>query len=106
MTESSCDSAISVRCRPRPLDAPVINHVLDSDIAFSLSYLLVGRLQINERLVKAWRSHRGMRMVRNAERTREKLLNAATEEFAAHGIAGARVDRIARLSGVSKPMIY
>lgn len=38
--------------------------------------------------------------------TRRRILDAATEEFAAHGIAGARVDRIAARSGMSKPMLY
>ena len=32
---------------------------------------------------------------RDAEATRRRLLDAATAEFAAYGIAGARVDRIA-----------
>ncbi|WP_194421846.1 TetR family transcriptional regulator [Microbacterium abyssi] len=41
-----------------------------------------------------------------ADKTRALILDAATEEFAAHGIAGARVDRIAERSGMSKPMIY
>lgn len=40
------------------------------------------------------------------EKTRARILDAATEEFAAHGVAGARVDRIAERSGMSKPMIY
>jgi AcrR family transcriptional regulator len=44
--------------------------------------------------------------VATAERTRQRILDAATEEFAAHGIAGARVDRIAERSGMSKPMLY
>jgi len=38
--------------------------------------------------------------------TGEKVLNAALGEFARHGYAGARVDRIARLAGVNKAMIY
>ena len=41
-----------------------------------------------------------------ADRTRQRILDAATEEFAARGIAGARVDRIAAASGMSKPMLY
>ena len=32
-------------------------------------------------------------MVRDADRTRMRLLAAATDEFAAFGIAGARIDR-------------
>ncbi|MDQ1295820.1 MAG: hypothetical protein QG608_3707 [Actinomycetota bacterium] len=39
-------------------------------------------------------------------RTRQLLLDAAREEFAAHGIDGARVDRIAALAGVNKQRIY
>jgi len=39
-------------------------------------------------------------------RTRQLLLDAAREEFAAHGIDGARVDRIAARAGVSKQRIY
>lgn len=38
--------------------------------------------------------------------TRAALLEAAREEFAAHGIAGARVDRIAERAGVNKERIY
>ena len=38
--------------------------------------------------------------------TRSRVLGAAAEEFAANGLAGARVDRIARLAGVNKAMIY
>lgn len=41
-----------------------------------------------------------------AEVTRALLLDAARQEFAAHGIAGARVDRIAELAGVNKQRIY
>ena len=45
-------------------------------------------------------------MTAPADRTRQRILDAATEEFAARGIAGARVDRIAAASGMSKPMLY
>src|SRR3984885_6567086 len=45
-------------------------------------------------------------MVRDAEATRQRLLNAATEEFAARGIAGARVDRIADAARSNKAQIY
>lgn len=38
--------------------------------------------------------------------TRARLLAAATEEFAAHGIAGARVDRIAAHAQSNKSLIY
>ncbi len=38
--------------------------------------------------------------------TRHRLLAAASAEFAAHGFAGASVDRIARAARVNKAMIY
>ena len=44
--------------------------------------------------------------MQSAETTRLRILYAATEEFAANGVAGARVDRIADASGASKPMLY
>ncbi len=47
-----------------------------------------------------------VRVVRNAAQTRDKLLLAATGEFAAHGAAGARIDRIAERAGINKRMIY
>src|SRR3977135_1024676 len=45
-------------------------------------------------------------MVRDAEATRQRLLDAAGEEFAARGIAGARVDRIAQAAQSNKAQIY
>jgi AcrR family transcriptional regulator len=45
-------------------------------------------------------------MERNADRTRKRILVAATEEFAARGIAGARVNRIAEEAGCNKAMLY
>ena len=38
--------------------------------------------------------------------TRRKLLTAARREFAASGLAGARVDEIAARAGVNKPLVY
>lgn len=38
--------------------------------------------------------------------TRTNILAAAAKEFAAHGLAGARVDAVARASGCNKAMIY
>jgi AcrR family transcriptional regulator len=43
---------------------------------------------------------------RDPERTRQKILAAATEEFARHGLGGARVDRIAARAGANKRMLY
>ncbi len=43
---------------------------------------------------------------RNPEVTRAAILQAALEEFSDAGHSGARMDRIARRAGVSKPMIY
>src|SRR5262249_55316758 len=43
---------------------------------------------------------------RNPEATRRKLLAAARREFAASGLAGARVDEIAARAGVNKQLAY
>jgi AcrR family transcriptional regulator len=43
---------------------------------------------------------------RDPERTRQKILEAATEEFARYGLGGARVDRIAARAGANKRMLY
>ncbi len=45
-------------------------------------------------------------MVRDGDASRRRLLAAATEEFAAHGLAGARVDRIAASAEVNKQQMY
>ncbi len=45
-------------------------------------------------------------MNRDADATRRRLLDAATQEFAAYGIAGARVDRIAAVAKSNKAQIY
>lgn len=43
---------------------------------------------------------------RNAAQSRERLLRAARDEFAQHGFAGARVDRIVRKASSNPRMIY
>ena len=43
---------------------------------------------------------------RDPDRTREAILVAAQDEFAAKGLAGGRVNVIARKSGANKRMIY
>jgi AcrR family transcriptional regulator len=48
---------------------------------------------------------RGVR-TRNPEAKREQLLSAALTEFAAHGLAGARVDRIAKRAQISPGLVY
>jgi AcrR family transcriptional regulator len=45
-------------------------------------------------------------MSRDAEATRRRLLEAARDEFAAYGIAGGRVDRIAVAARSNKAQIY
>ena len=45
-------------------------------------------------------------MAWDVERTKQLLLDAATAEFSAYGMAGARIDRIAASAGVNKERIY
>ncbi|RJL26487.1 TetR/AcrR family transcriptional regulator [Bailinhaonella thermotolerans] len=45
-------------------------------------------------------------MTYDAEATRQRIFAAATAEFARHGLAGARVDRIATAARANKQAIY
>lgn len=45
-------------------------------------------------------------MARDPDATRARILDAAEAEFAAYGIAGARVDRIAEKAAANKALIY
>ena len=45
-------------------------------------------------------------MRRDPARNQARILAAATDEFARHGLGGARVDRIAARAGANKRMLY
>jgi AcrR family transcriptional regulator len=45
-------------------------------------------------------------MPRDSTATKTRILEAATAEFGAHGLAGARVDRLAERAGANKQLIY
>lgn len=45
-------------------------------------------------------------MAWDTERTRRLLLDAGAREFASHGLAGGRIDRISRAAGVNRERIY
>ncbi|MFB4301691.1 TetR/AcrR family transcriptional regulator [Actinomadura sp. NTSP31] len=45
-------------------------------------------------------------MTYDAEATRRRIFDAAVAEFTAHGLAGARIDRIARQARANKQAIY
>ncbi|MBD8661463.1 TetR family transcriptional regulator [Frigoribacterium sp. CFBP 8754] len=45
-------------------------------------------------------------MAHDANETRRRILEAATAEFSARGLAGARVDRISAAAGCSKERLY
>jgi AcrR family transcriptional regulator len=44
--------------------------------------------------------------LRDSQATKALLLRAATSEFAEHGLAGARIDRIAERAGANKRLLY
>jgi AcrR family transcriptional regulator len=52
------------------------------------------------------KTKRNQKWQRDPEGMRLRILDAAKEEFAAHGLAGARVDRIAAKAGANKRMLY
>jgi AcrR family transcriptional regulator len=45
-------------------------------------------------------------MPRDSAATRTRILDAASEEFSAYGLAGARIDRIAQAAAANKRSIY
>lgn len=47
-----------------------------------------------------------MASLSRSESTRDRIVDAATAEFAQYGIAGARVDRIAKFARTSKERVY
>jgi AcrR family transcriptional regulator len=59
-------------------------------------------------LAKAKRvsTKRVLKWQRDPEGMRLRILEAAKQEFATHGLAGARVDRIAEKAGANKRMLY
>src|ERR1700737_4970754 len=52
------------------------------------------------------KTKRILKWQRDPEGMRLRILEAAKQEFAAHGLAGARVDRIAAKAGANKRMLY
>ncbi|MEA2899276.1 MAG: hypothetical protein QOJ84_4891, partial [Bradyrhizobium sp.] len=52
------------------------------------------------------KTKRTLKWQRDPEGMRLRILEAAKQEFAAHGLAGARVDRIAAEAGANKRMLY
>lgn len=52
------------------------------------------------------RTSNGASWQRDPEGMRKRILQAATAEFARHGLGGARIDRIAKTAGANKRMIY
>ena len=51
-------------------------------------------------------TRRVLKWQRDPEGMRRRILAAAKQEFATHGLAGARVDRIAAKAGANKRMLY
>jgi AcrR family transcriptional regulator len=52
------------------------------------------------------KAKRILKWQRDPEGMRIRILDAAKQEFATHGLAGARVDRIAEKAGANKRMLY
>jgi AcrR family transcriptional regulator len=61
---------------------------------------------VNQRAAILVRTRRIQKWQRDPEGMRLRILEAAKQEFATHGLAGARVDRIAAKAGANKRMLY
>ena len=60
----------------------------------------------NQRATGLAKAKRTLKWQRDPEGMRLRILEAAKQEFSAHGLAGARVDRIAAKAGANKRMLY
>ena len=77
----------------------MINHVSCDHWAIELAKAkLIKTKPIKAKRVLKWQ--------RDPEGMRIRIIEAAKQEFAAHGLAGARVDRIAANAGANKRMLY
>ena len=61
---------------------------------------------INDAIEPAGNPPEEPKQTRNSAETKEKILNAAIEEFCAHGYAGANTTRIVRAAGCNIRMLY
>lgn len=61
---------------------------------------------MSDRSAGAKHSSVSNRSVRDAEATKQRILDAAEAEFSRHGLKGARIDAIARGAGVTTAMIH
>gem|GEM_PF-202166 len=68
-------------------------------------YVLASRIQ-HHRAIDLARAKRILKWQRDPAGMRLRILEAAKQEFAAHGLAGARVDRIAANADANKRMLY
>jgi AcrR family transcriptional regulator len=62
--------------------------------------------RIEQRVARLAKPTRVLKWQRDPEGMRLRILQAAKKEFAAYGLAGARVDRIAKDAGANKRMLY
>ena len=66
--------------------------------------LVVTKLRRMSETTAPYRATRAPRL--SADERREAIVAAGMDEFAAHGLAGASVDAIAKRAGVSQPYVY
>lgn len=70
-------------------------------------YESTGQLKRGQRMdTRAPAAHHIPAGKRDPEARQRRLLQAATKEFAAKGLEGARVDKIAKQAGVNKQLVY
>src|ERR1700742_3382497 len=67
---------------------------------------LLGSDLAKEKTREKTKTKRTQRWQRDPEGMRLRILDAAKQEFASYGLAGARVDRIAAKAGANKRMLY
>jgi AcrR family transcriptional regulator len=68
--------------------------------------MLHHRVEHDWRTIELVKAKRILKWQRDPEGMRLRILEAAKQEFATYGLAGARVDRIAAKAGANKRMLY
>jgi AcrR family transcriptional regulator len=92
------DAVARVEARPRPVHF--------RSFACYRRKRRVHRSAATGRDLELTKTRRNQKWQRDPEGMRLRILEAAKEEFASHGLAGARVDRIAVKAGANKRMLY
>src|SRR3978361_2359370 len=85
---------------------PTAHRSVPNRASFSIRPMHATSVFHHHRATVLAKAKRILKWQRDPEGMRLRILEAAKQEFAGHGLAGARVDRIAAKAGANKRMLY